>query len=119
MGAVDNILFSVSYMKTALWSSTDDKDTPLEDNYTDEGIAAETRAAMIKDCDDFLAKADLPCSLMGPAGHDFWLTRNGHGVGFWARPEVYGEEKAKELTALAESFGHVDLYVGDDGRIYA
>jgi hypothetical protein len=24
-------------------------------------------------------------------GHDLWLTRNGHGAGFWARPEVYGK----------------------------
>ena len=30
-----------------------------------------------------------------------------------------GEEKAQELSALAETFGVVDLYVGDDGRIYA
>ena len=61
---------------------------------------------------------DIPDNLLPQAGHDFWLTRNGHGPGFWDRPEIYGEEKAQELSALAETFGVVDLYVGDDGRIY-
>ena len=39
------------------------------------------------------------------AGHDFWFTRNGHGVGFWDRPEKYGEAYTKMLTKIAESFG--------------
>jgi|11BtaG_2_1085332.scaffolds.fasta_scaffold00312_30 hypothetical protein len=39
------------------------------------------------------------------AGHDFWLTRNGHGAGFWDKPEVYGETYAEKFTKIAESFG--------------
>lgn len=39
-------------------------------------------------------------------GHDFWLTRNHHGAGFWDRPEVYGgEDNAQKLTDSAHSFG--------------
>lgn len=38
-------------------------------------------------------------------GHDLWLTRNGHGVGFWGRPEVYGEVGAQWLTAMAVAMG--------------
>ncbi len=49
-------------------------------------------------------------------GHDFWLTRNGHGAGFWDRG--LGELGAK-VTDLAHSFGSVDCYAGDDGLIYA
>ena len=48
---------------------------------------------------------------------DFWLTRNGHGAGFWD-----GDRKAPhsdKLTELSKSFGQVDLFVGDDSRIYA
>ena len=112
-------LFLDAYIAVALWSSTDDSGTPLEETYTSGDISGELMDQMIEDCGNFLAKAELPAEKMVQAGHDFWLTRNGHGVGFWARPEVYGEEKAQELTALAESFGPVDLYVGDDGRIYA
>jgi hypothetical protein len=50
------------------------------------------------------------------AGHDFWLTRNRHGAGFWDRG--HGAEGA-DLTQHAKSFGDCDLYVGDDGGIYA
>jgi hypothetical protein len=39
------------------------------------------------------------------AGHDFWLTRNGHGVGFWDRPEIYSKTYAEMFTKIAESFG--------------
>ena len=112
-------LFLDAYIAVALWSSTDDNDVPLDETYTTGDLSGELMDQMIEDCAAFIAKADLPDERFTQAGHDFWLTRNGHGVGFWARPEVYGEEKAQELTALAESFGPVDLYVGDDGRIYA
>jgi hypothetical protein len=56
--------------------------------------------------------------------HDLWLTRNGHGAGFWDRKFTYGEdgdpipELGDELTALAEALGTVDVYKGDDGRAY-
>lgn len=48
-------------------------------------------------------------------GHDFWLTRNRHGVGFWDRNLG---EVGEQLTAAAESFGECDPYIGDDGLIY-
>lgn len=51
-------------------------------------------------------------------GHDLWLTRNGHGAGFWDKPEVYGDTIAPRLTKSAESMGHSDLYVGDDGDLH-
>ena len=111
-------LFLDAYIAVALWSSTNDSGTPFDETYTTGDLSGELLDQMIEDCAAFIAKADLSDERFTQAGHDFWLTRNGHGSGFWDRPEVYGEEKARELTALAESFGHVDLYVGDDGRIY-
>jgi len=49
------------------------------------------------------------------AGHDFWLTRNLHGAGFWDGdwPEV-----GDKLTAISEQFGELWAYLGDDGLIY-
>lgn len=38
-------------------------------------------------------------------GHDLWLTRNGHGTGFWDRPELYGEANSKIFSALAKAQG--------------
>lgn len=43
-------------------------------------------------------------------GHDFYLTRNGHGSGFWDKPELYGEEFTEQLTELAQTFGNDDSY---------
>lgn len=51
-------------------------------------------------------------------GHDLWLTRNGHGTGFWDRPEVYGTQRAWLFTRCAECLGEATLYQGDDGLLY-
>ena len=53
---------------------------------------------------------------MEQVAHDFWLTRNRHGAGFWDGD--YEEEAGKKLTEIAHSFGEVHPYVGDDGKIY-
>lgn len=49
------------------------------------------------------------------AGHDFWLTRNRHGDGFWDRGLG---ERGERLSDAARVYSSVDLYVGDDGLIY-
>ena len=54
----------------------------------------------------------------GYAAHDFILTRNGHGVGFWDDGR-WTEPWGDKLTALAESFGELESYLGDDGLVYA
>jgi hypothetical protein len=50
------------------------------------------------------------------AGMDFWLTRNGHGAGFWDGD--WPEKQGEALTALAEEFGELNVCVGDDGKLY-
>ncbi len=111
-----------AYIECALWSSTDNADesggAPLDDNYGPEDIAPETLAEMREDCDDFIASAGKLGAddwSDGQFGHDFWLTRNGHGAGFWDRGYADGDA----LTDLARPYGSVDLYVGDDGLIYS
>ena len=48
-------------------------------------------------------------------GHDLWLTRNGHGVGFWDRGLG---ELGNKLTEACKKLGSHDVYCGDDGFIY-
>lgn len=49
------------------------------------------------------------------AGHDFWLTRNGHGAGFWDRGiGAVGDALSKAAKAAGERW----TYVGDDKRIH-
>lgn len=49
------------------------------------------------------------------AGHDFWLTRNHHGVGFWDRGLG---ELGDRLTKASHGYGEVDCYLGDDDLVY-
>lgn len=44
------------------------------------------------------------------AGHDYWLTRNGHGVGYWDRG--LGQVGA-DLSELAHSQGGAAVFFGD------
>lgn len=111
------------YIECALWSSTDNADdsggAPLDKNYGPEDIAHETLMQMKRDCEGFqddnaelLAESGLSD---GQAGHDFWLTRNGHGAGFWDR----GLGKVGDaLSKACKPYGSFNLYVGDDGKIY-
>ena len=48
------------------------------------------------------------------AGRDLWLTRNGHGAGFWDRGDTYkdvdsGYDFASLLTEAAERLGSLEL----------
>lgn len=114
--------FTTAYIEAALWSSTDDFDdatgVPLDENHGPEDIAPETLAQIVADCADFqTAHYDDISDDLSRAGHDFWLTRNRHGAGFWDGD--YPQAIGAKLTEASHAYGEVNLYVGDDGQIYA
>lgn len=110
-----------AYMDCALWVSVDDNFVPLDKNYGISNIAQETKYRMRQDLIDFLSllkKEGITWQdhiTAGNFGHDFWLTRNGHGSGFWDR---LNDELGEDLTKWAHTFGSCDLYVGNDNLIY-
>jgi len=106
------------YVIAALWSSTDDEGNPLDDKYTSEDITPETLLEMKEECFEFV-QYNLELILeseQGEAqtGHDFWLTRNHHGAGFWDRGLG---EVGKKLTVAAHSAEGRTLFICDDGKI--
>jgi hypothetical protein len=118
--------FTKGYIVCALWSSTDnsrdDGGDPLDENYDIDDIVPESLADIIETCKGFQqANAELLKQYvklgrpMDHAGHDFWLTRNGHGAGFWDRG--FGEVGDK-LSAAADVYNGSDVTVGDDGKLY-
>jgi hypothetical protein len=123
--------FFNAYVTAALWSSADDADEFLDSNYTAADLAPETAAAMRADCEKFLAECALylaedhrtptraayDYTVEESAGHDFWLTRNHHGAGFWDGD--WAEPAAAALTTVSHNFGEFDLYIGDDGKIWS
>lgn len=52
----------------------------------------------------------------GQLGHDFWLTRNHHGTGFWDRGNGANGDALSEICH--NCFKSVETYQGDDGFIY-
>lgn len=114
--------FTHAYIEAALWSTNDESTpaggVPLDENYDPNDIAPDTLRQMLADCVRFRVEnaADLrELDTDEQAGHDFWLTREGHGTGFWDRGNgALGDR----LAEAARRFGEFGLIVGDDGMIH-
>ena len=109
--------FLDGYLACALWASSTDSGEPLDGEYSVGDFSPECLGKMRGECLDFWKQAgallcDDTCKVdqwASQAGHDFWLTRNRHGAGFWDGD--WNEPAATELTKLAHGFGEVSLYV--------
>ena len=102
--------FLKGYMSCALWTEEKEGETISKDQCNE----------MRSDCNDFLKENEnlidqgepinkWQWSIYNQAGHDFWLTRNGHGTGFWDRPEVWGKSQAEILTKNSKYWGEYYL----------
>jgi hypothetical protein len=114
--------FTRAYLAACLWSSNDDAGNPLDSDYSADDFTPEALQRAVDDCAKFQAQAaDMMRAsrklgdAMEYAGHDFWLTRCGHGAGFW---DGDWPEHGDALTALCKGFPNLDPYVGDDGQIH-
>lgn len=90
------------YLVAALW-------TAELDNRTIDEISIPSLRKATKDVNSFVDKAG---SLLDgideeQIGHDFWLTRNGHGAGFWDRDLG---EIGEKLTAICKEFVAVNVF---------
>lgn len=116
-----------------LWSETTDEGEPLDSG--DYEASDSLKARVSADWDSFRAQAEAmgfdaerDCAMMlhpdcegsawNAAAHDFILTRNGHGTGFWDTGRWH-EPWATKLTTLAESFGALNCYIRDGWEVYA
>lgn len=110
-----------AYVECALWSSTDTNENGDHINLdsVDAEIAPETLVTMREELTAFVPDEETAALLDGlepeQIGHDFWLTRNHHGAGFWDRGLG---ARGDELTKACQPYGTADLYIGDDGLIY-
>lgn len=114
------------YVGTLLWSESyekdDDNDRPFDSDFSYDDMSKSALTTIAKDIKAFLDKAsDLIEKDEGKhqgdysqAMHDFCLTRNHHGAGFWDGDWTNG----KELTKISQSFKEMHAELGDDGKIY-
>ena len=117
---------------TLLWSETDDDGDPLDSGWYE--ASEELKQKISEDWEKFHEQAetmgfnpdqhiamalhpDNDGDTWNAVAHDFILTRNGHGAGFWDS-DRWVAPWGDRLTELAKSFGEISCVVGDDGLIY-
>lgn len=121
-------MFARGYLECAIWADACNIDTGERDetasamDYNDGGIvwpddviehwsevSAELSAFLLENRADIIAYVAAGRDLEH-AGHDLWLTRNGHGAGFWDRGLG---ELGDRLTDAAHKMGGRPCFVGD------
>lgn len=127
-----------SYVGCALWSSHNydsdadsksfdpDASESMDGDYDSDDLTPESAASCREDIVDFIHSCtsqgiDLAAIGGNPQwgaheqhAHDLWLTRNGHGAGFWDRG--YGEVGDK-LSEIAKLMGSKDASPAGDGKV--
>jgi len=115
--------FVAGYVECALWLARDNQSYEPLDLDVHEwfgSVPADVLAEMRADCEAFFASAEEEGWLEDErsahrAGHDFFLTRNRHGAGFWDGDWAHGDE----LTELAHPYGTQELIVDEEtGRMW-
>lgn len=114
MKTIDIDAFVLSYLATAAWVTCESSKENHEFTEPAKHRAMEDCEKFIHEVQDKLGmeKANELLTIPGNdltylAPHDFFLTRNRHGAGFWDKPEHYGEY-ADILTEIAQAQGTVD-----------
>ena len=112
----EELEFVEQYLETAQWAD------PAEDEwFDDDGVAIGVpvlcptweREAII-DCLAFLSKFEcyMGEGMIKAAAHDLYLSRNGHGTGFWDNHDLrYPSWLAEKMQRFAEALGeHTTMY---------
>jgi len=119
--------FAQGYVEAMMFTDADSECSVCGPSSLDD-LAAETRQRIEHDCrwfEEHAGPETLDLWGHGRAGHDFWLTRNRHGAGFWDRAMGQTDFEDQEsflveqnrLTELAHQAGEVQP-LRHDGLIY-
>jgi len=115
--------FVDAYLKAAIWSSNDESDDsggrPLDERFSINDFDQSAVNKAVRDCNKFITENRETLERVGGTdeqhGHDFWLTRNGHGAGYWDRG--YGPD-GDILADAARDYGEKNIYVGGDNKLH-
>ena len=106
------------YLECAAWSSTDDDGEPLDPYQFSDNAGKNLKEDLdnfVEYCETNYSETLINYEEMGGTpeqfAHDFWLTRNGHGAGFWDRGLG---EVGEILTKASKAFGACDLYLNEE-----
>lgn len=112
------------YLECALkWSTGTYEGEPvsMDEAYGVADFTADSVKTAHEDCLEFVQKSGINTDSMWTperAGHFFWLTRCGHGAGFWHR-SLAGEDavRGNKYAEIARSFGDSHLSPAMNGRV--
>lgn len=114
-----NLNYYAAYFEAMFWADIDGSDD-IKGIYDISDISQVSMWGIFKDLDSFFDQAgdilEETEYTHEQACHDFYLTRCGHGVGFWEADHCT-EEQGEKLTEIAQSFGTVDI-TESDGKLY-
>lgn len=113
---IDNIVDS--YLETAFWTDQEQIEEKGDD-VSSADFSEETKEKAKEDIISFMKKTeqylkDIPDNLIG---HNFWLTRNHHGAGFWDMKEL-DDEIGEIVSNICHEFPEKYVFLGDDGKLY-
>jgi hypothetical protein len=116
---IDSIV--AGYFEAAVWTDMNENEEPVHEEAADY-FTKYSHSSSVRDVYSLLAnhpdvvKSALDAYGAERFGHDFWLTRNNHGVGFWDREELKANGVGEELTRISNSeFKEKSLIVSDEG----
>lgn len=115
--------FVDAYLEAALWAASDSEGDNLDEQFSIHDFSQKAIDEAVSDSNKFIGANLKDLEQSGgdhsQHGHDFWLTRNGHGTGFWDRG--YKKSVGNRLTAASEKFserrvivnhGHLEFDAG-------
>lgn len=109
--------FTKAYITAAFWTNDEhggsgDYTTSGRVEYLIPRLDPDQVTEMVADCKRFQSETEeFIAGREGTAGIDFWLTRNGHGSGFW---DGDWPENGDLLTQVCESYKVFDLQLLPD-----
>jgi len=108
-----------AYAQAALFTGTDEEGEPLDKRFTVNDIHPDSKKLMRKDLSDFIRQVkslypgvDFDSDDLA---HNFWLTRNREGSGFW---DGDWPDNGEKLTALSHKFGEKSLLEDHEGELH-
>jgi hypothetical protein len=119
--------FTRGYLEAALWTEDPDPrsgEWAESDSWNIAAIDPVSLTRAIEDCRNFQNDnealldqvADECGATSAQCGHDFWLTRNGHGCGFWDRGYgALGDLLSKASKPYGEAYINASAKCADCG----
>lgn len=113
-----------SALETLLWvglnwdEMVDDNPTPLENDYSVDDVSTESRnklrdilKSFVESNAELLAQSGIDSANIG---HNFILTANRHGAGFW---DLGLGDIGTKLTDMAHPYGEIELVPDGNGGL--